>query len=236
LDVNIWTLPMYYNGMLPNVIQEFCPWRFHSDILFAHNTALPDLILPCSALCISTARQNPERCPSTEMSVCVFNSSSIWIIVCALTAYVIIYLPHCPSVQFSIIYPLSLPLIPYGLTYSSTYLNISSFHPPVHISFHLSIRVFSPPASHLSSSPSVHLEPSTQTTSSFFLWLSSYYDPAFHPPTYLHRTFSCSLCVQTASGVHPASCAIGTGFRGAKARPGRDADHSPPSSTEVVNE
>jgi hypothetical protein len=31
---------------------------------------------------------------------------------------------------------------------------------------------------------------------------------------------------------------MGTGgpFSGAKARPGRDADHSPPSSAEVVNE
>jgi hypothetical protein len=50
--------------------------------------------------------------------------------------------------------------------------------------------------------------------------------------------FSSSLCVQTDSGAHPASCAMGTGgpFSGGKARPGRDADHSPPSSAEVVNE
>jgi hypothetical protein len=50
--------------------------------------------------------------------------------------------------------------------------------------------------------------------------------------------FSCSLFVQTGSGTHPASCTIGTGgpFPGAKARPGRDADHSPPSSAEVKNE
>jgi hypothetical protein len=36
----------------------------------------------------------------------------------------------------------------------------------------------------------------------------------------------------------PASCTMGTGgpFPGGKARPGRDADHSPPSSTEVENE
>jgi hypothetical protein len=34
------------------------------------------------------------------------------------------------------------------------------------------------------------------------------------------------------------SCTMGTGgpFPGAKARPRRDADHSPPSSTEVENE
>jgi hypothetical protein len=41
--------------------------------------------------------------------------------------------------------------------------------------------------------------------------------------------FSSDLRVQTGSGVHPASCTMGTGgtFPGAKARPGRDADHSP---------
>jgi hypothetical protein len=52
------------------------------------------------------------------------------------------------------------------------------------------------------------------------------------------RDISCNLCVQTDSGAHTASCAMGTGgpFPGAKARPGRDADHSPPSSAEVVNE
>jgi hypothetical protein len=50
--------------------------------------------------------------------------------------------------------------------------------------------------------------------------------------------FSSSLCVQTGSGAHPASYAMGTGgpFPGGKARPGRDADHSPPSSSEVKNE
>jgi hypothetical protein len=52
------------------------------------------------------------------------------------------------------------------------------------------------------------------------------------------KDFSSSLCVQTASGAHPASYPMGTGgpFPGLKARPGRDADHSPPSSAEVVNE
>jgi hypothetical protein len=50
--------------------------------------------------------------------------------------------------------------------------------------------------------------------------------------------FSSILCVQTGSGAHPVSCTMGTGgpFLGGKARPGRDADHSPPSSAEVVNE
>jgi hypothetical protein len=47
------------------------------------------------------------------------------------------------------------------------------------------------------------------------------------------KDFSSILCVQTGSGAHPACCTMGTG---GKARPGRDADHSPPSSAEVVNE
>jgi hypothetical protein len=43
------------------------------------------------------------------------------------------------------------------------------------------------------------------------------------------KDFSSSLCVQTGSGAHPASCPMGTGgpFRRGKAWPGRDADHSP---------
>jgi hypothetical protein len=42
--------------------------------------------------------------------------------------------------------------------------------------------------------------------------------------------FSSNLCVQTGSGAHPASCTMDTGgrFSGIKARPERDADHSPP--------
>jgi hypothetical protein len=50
--------------------------------------------------------------------------------------------------------------------------------------------------------------------------------------------FSCSLCFQTGSVAHPASCTMGNRgpFPGGKARPGRDADHSPPSSAEVENE
>jgi hypothetical protein len=47
------------------------------------------------------------------------------------------------------------------------------------------------------------------------------------------RGFSSSLCVQTGSGAHPASSTMGNG---GKARPGRDADRSPPSCAEVVNE
>jgi hypothetical protein len=49
--------------------------------------------------------------------------------------------------------------------------------------------------------------------------------------------FSCSHRVQTGCGADPASCTMGIGgpFPGGKARPGRDADHSPPSSAEIEN-
>jgi hypothetical protein len=52
------------------------------------------------------------------------------------------------------------------------------------------------------------------------------------------KDFSSNLCVQTGSEAHPASCTVSTGgpFPGDKARPGRDADHSPPSSAEIKNE
>jgi hypothetical protein len=52
------------------------------------------------------------------------------------------------------------------------------------------------------------------------------------------KDFSSSLFVQTGSGAHPASRTMGTGgpFSGGKARLGRDADHSPSSCAEVVNE
>jgi hypothetical protein len=52
------------------------------------------------------------------------------------------------------------------------------------------------------------------------------------------KDFSSILCVQIATGAHSTSCTMGNGglFSGGKARPGRDADHSPPSSAEVVNE
>jgi hypothetical protein len=45
--------------------------------------------------------------------------------------------------------------------------------------------------------------------------------------------FFFNLCVQTSSGAHLVSCTMGTG---GKAWLGFDADHSPPSSAEVVNE
>jgi hypothetical protein len=52
------------------------------------------------------------------------------------------------------------------------------------------------------------------------------------------KDFSFNLCVQTGSGAHPASCKMCTvgPFPGGKARPGRDADHSPLSSADVKNE
>jgi hypothetical protein len=52
------------------------------------------------------------------------------------------------------------------------------------------------------------------------------------------KHFFSILCVQTGSGAHPVSCTMGTGdpFPGGKARPGRDADHSSPSSAEIKNE
>jgi hypothetical protein len=52
------------------------------------------------------------------------------------------------------------------------------------------------------------------------------------------KDFSSSLCVQTGSGAHPASCPVGTEcpFARGSAQLGRDADHSPPSSAKVVNE
>jgi hypothetical protein len=48
-------------------------------------------------------------------------------------------------------------------------------------------------------------------------------------PRQKRKDFSSSLCVQNGSEPHPDSCTMGTGgpFPGAKAWPGRDADHSP---------
>jgi hypothetical protein len=51
--------------------------------------------------------------------------------------------------------------------------------------------------------------------------------------------FSYGLCVQTSSEAHPASCPMGIGCHfpgGDKARPGRDADHSPSSIAAVKND
>jgi hypothetical protein len=52
------------------------------------------------------------------------------------------------------------------------------------------------------------------------------------------QVFSSHLYVQTGSGAHPTPYTVGTGgsFCGGKARQGRDADHSLPSSAEVKKE
>jgi hypothetical protein len=57
-------------------------------------------------------------------------------------------------------------------------------------------------------------------------------------PRHRQKDISSILCVQTGSEVHPTSCTMGTGcfFPGGKVRPGCDADHSPPSIAEAVNE
>jgi hypothetical protein len=55
----------------------------------------------------------------------------------------------------------------------------------------------------------------------------SMYDPRQRP-----KGFSSSLCVQDGHGAHPAEGP----FPEAKARSGRDTDHSPPSSAEIENE
>jgi hypothetical protein len=49
-------------------------------------------------------------------------------------------------------------------------------------------------------------------------------------------SFSLQHCVQTGSGAHPSSYPMGTGssFPGIR-RPGRKADHSPPSSAKIKN-
>jgi hypothetical protein len=52
------------------------------------------------------------------------------------------------------------------------------------------------------------------------------------------KDFPSSLCVQTSSEAHLSSDRMSTGgpFPGSKARPGREAEHSPPSSVEVKTE
>jgi hypothetical protein len=64
------------------------------------------------------------------------------------------------------------------------------------------------------------------------------YDRAIEVRSSAEAEFYSSLCVQTGFGAHPASCTMGNGcpFSGCKARPGREAYHSPTSSAEVKNE
>jgi hypothetical protein len=62
------------------------------------------------------------------------------------------------------------------------------------------------------------------------------YDRGFIPGR--GKGFFPLTCVETSSEVHSVSSTMGTGgpFPGCKSRPGRDADHSHPSSAEVKNE
>jgi hypothetical protein len=57
-------------------------------------------------------------------------------------------------------------------------------------------------------------------------------------PRQRRKIFPVASVSRPALGPHPASCTmcIGGPFPGAKAWPGRDADHSPPSSAEHENE
>jgi hypothetical protein len=57
-------------------------------------------------------------------------------------------------------------------------------------------------------------------------------------PRQKQKDFSSSLCVQTGSEAHPASCQMGTRgpFPESKVWPGHNTDHLPPSSAEVKNE
>jgi hypothetical protein len=63
-------------------------------------------------------------------------------------------------------------------------------------------------------------------------------EPSGFDPRQRQKDFSSNFSLQTGSGAHPDSCTIRTGgpLPGAKARTGRDADHSPPFSAEVKNE
>jgi hypothetical protein len=57
-------------------------------------------------------------------------------------------------------------------------------------------------------------------------------------PQQRQKDFSSTLCAQTGSEALPASCPMGTGGGGprAKVQLGHDADHSPPPSAKVKNE
>jgi len=58
--------------------------------------------------------------------------------------------------------------------------------------------------------------------------------PGFNTRQGLWWNFSLRHCIQTGPGAHPASYPVGIrGFSMVIKRPGREADHSPPSSAEV---
>jgi hypothetical protein len=89
--------------------------------------------------------------------------------------------------------------------------------------------------------PALHYAVSVQNLCNKFLYLFLKQEPGssvsivsdygVRSPTEV-EDFSSTLCVHTGSEAHPASCTTGTG---GKARPGRDADHSSPSSAEIKN-
>jgi hypothetical protein len=62
-----------------------------------------------------------------------------------------------------------------------------------------------------------------------FLSIVSDYGPDDRDSMPTEENFSSSLCVQTGSGAHPASCTVGTGcrFPGSKALFGHGGDHTP---------
>jgi hypothetical protein len=73
--------------------------------------------------------------------------------------------------------------------------------------------------------------------------MTAYLNPWSYTYAYMSRIalnfgFQLPLTSETGSGAHPASYTMDNNdpFPGDKARPGRDADHSPPSSAEVVND
>jgi hypothetical protein len=74
--------------------------------------------------------------------------------------------------------------------------------------------------------------PSSVSTVAGTDWATGFWSPTETKYFFLY------LLLLAGSGAHPASCTMGTGgsFPGGKARTGRDADHSPPSSAEVKKE
>jgi hypothetical protein len=110
-------------------------------------------MLPCSGLCMPTERDSPELVPlrrrvsafliAVSQSVSQSVSPSIRSLVCLHSTYIFIYLPHCPSVQFSLVHPRS-RRFPHLPTYLPTHPNVSvslpshpsTIHPPVLQSIH----------------------------------------------------------------------------------------------------
>jgi hypothetical protein len=64
-------------------------------------------------------------------------------------------------------------------------------------------------------------------------FMNAAFSSTLHRFYYRRKDFSSSLCVHTGFGTQLDSYTMDTG---GKARPGRDADHSPTSSAKVENE